>query len=396
MQRMIETPQQFKRDAYTWLAYGLLGYFAFFQISSGIVVPFLRSELGFSYTVGGLHVSALALGIIVYGLIGARLVLRFGRGRVLWLCSVGLNVGALVVVVGWHAALTVLGMFLVGLFGSAILVIVNASLADQHKHLKAYALTEANIAAAFTATTAPLLIGGMAALGLGWRVGLMLPLLVWLILILRVRPRVRVPDAVRPRKVNDIATTEQPLPRLYWVYLAALVFGVSAEWCVNAWSVVFLDDWVGLSSSAAATLYFVLLGAGAVARIGGSILTRRFPADYLLIVALILAGVGFTIFWLSPVLPLTLLGMVITGMGVANIYPMGLSATTNAAEAAIDLGSARISVGVGVAILVLPQALGALADVVGIFTAFGTTLIMLVLAIVVSVYAITQARLNAT
>lgn len=388
---MIETTPQFKRDPYTWLAYGLLGYFAYFQLSSGVVVPFLRNEQGFSYTVGGLHISALALGAIVFGLTGGYWFATFRRGTLLWGSSAGINLGVLALVTGWHPILTVSSMFILGVFGTALLVTVNATLSDKHQHLRAYALTESNIFAATTSAIGPLFIGGMAALGLGWRAGLLLPMLLWLWLVWRLRPTIHVPDSSTAKTLvtnSEFQEPEQRLSALFWAYWVALVLGVSAEWCVVAWSVVFLDDWVGLPSSTAATLYFVLLAAVPLARVAGSALTRRYAAERLMVGTLVLSGAGFLLFWLADVLALTLVGMVITGIGIANIYPMGLSAATGAAAHAIDLGSVRISLGAGLAIMVMPQILGSLADVVGIFAAFGATLGILVLAVGAALYAI--------
>jgi hypothetical protein len=45
----------FVRTRFTWLAYILLGYYAYLQASVGPLMPFLRSELHMSYTLEGLH-----------------------------------------------------------------------------------------------------------------------------------------------------------------------------------------------------------------------------------------------------------------------------------------------------------------------------------------------------
>lgn len=386
---MIETPQRFVRDTYTWLAYGLLGYFAFFQISLGVVIPFLRSELGFSYTVGGFHVSALALGSILCGAFSDRILRRFGRQRVLWASLTGLTLGAVVLAAGQSPFITVPGFAVIGLFGTTILVIVNATLSDKHQGLRAYALTESNIVAALVATASPLIVGGAAALGLGWRVGFLLPLLVWVYLLLsRVALRVVVPPSLVIDDEKETGSPTPPLSSVYWIYWVALVLGTSAEWSVNAWSVIFLDDWVGLPESTAASLFAVLLASGTMSRIVFSALTRRFDIERLLIGSLVLGCVGFTVFWLAETVPLTIFGMMLTGVGLANIYPLMITIITGVAPNATDLAVARASMGVGIAILVMPQLLGTLADIIGIFPAFGMTLLILLLALIVTIYAI--------
>jgi MFS family permease len=70
-------PVPFVRDRFTLLAYFMLGYFAYLQAALGPAVPFLRAELGLSYTIAGLHFSALAIGMILAGLTGAELAARW-------------------------------------------------------------------------------------------------------------------------------------------------------------------------------------------------------------------------------------------------------------------------------------------------------------------------------
>ena len=59
----------FSRDRLTWIAYGLLAWFAYLQAAPGLVVSQLRDEFGLSHTVGGLHVAAFAAGSVVAGLV---------------------------------------------------------------------------------------------------------------------------------------------------------------------------------------------------------------------------------------------------------------------------------------------------------------------------------------
>ncbi|NJL33581.1 MAG: hypothetical protein HC893_06600 [Chloroflexaceae bacterium] len=54
------TPLQ--RDGLTWLCYGMIAVFAFLQASLAAMLPWLRDELQMSYTLAGLHLSALAFG----------------------------------------------------------------------------------------------------------------------------------------------------------------------------------------------------------------------------------------------------------------------------------------------------------------------------------------------
>ena len=83
----------FARDLFTWLAYLMLGYYAYLQASLGPLMPFLSTELSLNYTISGLHFSAYALGMTLAGLSGERAAQRWGRRpyrhlQRLWDCHV--------------------------------------------------------------------------------------------------------------------------------------------------------------------------------------------------------------------------------------------------------------------------------------------------------------------
>ena len=75
---------RFVRDRFTWLAYLLLASFTLLQAILGPLMPFLRAELHLSYTLGGLHLSAFAAGMVLAGLTGDRLLSAVRRGLVFW------------------------------------------------------------------------------------------------------------------------------------------------------------------------------------------------------------------------------------------------------------------------------------------------------------------------
>src|SRR3712207_7055684 len=56
--------RRFVRYPLTWATYALVGYFAYLETVLGPLMPFLRAEHGFSYTVASLHFSAFALGAL--------------------------------------------------------------------------------------------------------------------------------------------------------------------------------------------------------------------------------------------------------------------------------------------------------------------------------------------
>ena len=111
----------FVRDRFTWLAYFMLAYYAYFMAILGPLMPFLRAELNLNYTLAGLHFSAFALGMVLAGVTGDRFARRWGRWPVFWGGGAGMAAGALCLVLGRQVAITVAGAFIMGWLGAFLL-----------------------------------------------------------------------------------------------------------------------------------------------------------------------------------------------------------------------------------------------------------------------------------
>src|SRR5436309_7808246 len=75
------------------LFYLLAALLSFVRSSLGPSMPFLREELGFSYTIAAYHFSAISIGVIIAGCTGDRLIPRIGRHRAVWLGFAGVACG---------------------------------------------------------------------------------------------------------------------------------------------------------------------------------------------------------------------------------------------------------------------------------------------------------------
>ncbi|MBC8076910.1 MAG: MFS transporter, partial [Chloroflexales bacterium] len=137
---------------------------------------------------------------------------------------------------------------------------------------------------------------------------------------------------------------------------------------------------VRLQPASAATAMGLFFGAVVLGRLAGSQLARRVADEALLWGSLAIALVGFPLFWLAPVAPLSLTGLFLTGLGVANLFPLTLAVAMNAAPGQSDAASARLTLGGGVAIFALPLLLGGLADRVGLVAAFAVVATLIVVA----------------
>jgi fucose permease len=378
------TPQErFVRHPLTWATYALVGYFAYLETVLGPLMPFLRAEHGFGYTVASLHFSAFALGAIPVGFFGDRVSGRWGRRAGLWGGGTGMAVGALLLAVSPVTPGTVLGAFLMGTFGGLLLITTQAVLADNYGEWSAVAITESNAAASACAILASLAVGVFTALGLGWRVALVLPVAALALLAARFRTE----PLGRARTHASGQASSSALPARFWVYFGVLFLGVSVEWCVAYWGADFLENGAGLRRSAAATALSIFFAAMLAGRLLGSRLARGMRGGVLLLATLCVALAGFPVFWLSAMPALNLLGLFVVGLGVGSVYPLAISVGVAAAPGRTDTAAARLGLAGGGAILTAPFVLGAFADRVGIERAYGIVVPLLLAAVVLTLLA---------
>ncbi len=371
-------PPPFVRDRLTWLHYLMMGYFAYFVISLSPILPFLRAEFQLTYALGGLHLSMLALGNVAVGFYGAYCIRRWGRRRILWVGSAGIAVGALLLSMAGHVALTLASAFLMGAVGTFVPVVVQASLSDHHGEHRAIALTESNVSVMVFAVVIPLIIGIGESTGIGWRGGLYLGALLWLILSVTFRNQ-PVPDAPPPD--NPATDTRPRLPLLFWAYWLVLYLSVAIEWCISLWGATFFIDYVGLEPALASSLMSLFFIGMVVGRTASSYAVRVYPITTLLLYAEGTALAGFLLLWLAPYAPLKMVGLFVAGLGVAGLFPLAVSAGIGVAPEQANTASARISMGAGVAMLSAPFFLGWLADQVQLFYAFGVVIVLVVVIV---------------
>ncbi len=374
--------RRFVRYPLTWATYALVGYFAYLETVLGPLMPFLRAEHGFSYTVASLHFSAFALGAMPVGFFGDRVTGRWGRRAGLWGGGAGMAAGALLLAASPLTAGTVLGAFLMGTFGGLLLITTQAVLADKYGDWSAVAITESNAAASACAILASLAVGGFTALGLGWRAALILPVAALALIAARFRN-----EPLGRASTQASGKASSPLPARFWVYFGVLFLGVSVEWCVAYWGADFLENGVGLRRSTAATALSVFFVAMLAGRLLGSRLAHRLPGGILLLVTFCVALAGFPVFWLSAMPELNLLGLFIVGLGVGSIYPLAISVGVATAPGRTDTAAARLGLAGGGAILTAPFVLGAFADRVGIERAYGIVVPLLLAAVVLTLLA---------
>jgi len=128
----------------------------------------------------------------------------------------------------------------------------------------------------------------------------------------------------------------------------------------------------------AAQAVSLFLAAMIVGRVAGSRLVQLFSARRVAVASVLIAGIGFLLFWATDTAILGLVGLFVTGLGVAGLYPLLLSLAIGVTSNDTVRASARTTLASGTAILALPLVLGRLADMVGIRPAYGIVGVLLI------------------
>lgn len=361
------TSGDFRRDRLTWVAYVMLAWFAYLQAAPGLVVVHLRAELGLSYSTGGLHVTAFAAGALVAGVSAARLEAAVGRRAVFWSAAAVMAAGAVGLTAGRAAPATVGAVLVMGLGGGLLLATVQAALADRHGERRAVALAEANVAASVSYLVLIGALSAAAALGAGWRLALLASLAVPAVTWWANR---RLPIDAPPPSPG----AHGRLPRAFWTAAVMLFLLVAAEWCIAAWGATFVEDALDVAPSVAVTLMGGYFGGVVVGRALGSGLARRHDPARLLAVALVVTAVGFAVLWPATGAAQALLGLALLGLGLGNLFPMGLAVTVALAPERAAQASGRAVGTTSFAVLLAPLTVGALADATSLRTALAVVL----------------------
>jgi MFS family permease len=366
---------EFRRDRLTWAAYVLLAWFAYLQAAPGLVVAHLRDELDLSYSAGGLHVAAFAAGSTVAGMVSARLEGALGRRPLLWSAVAVMGAGAIGLTAGRVAGVTVGSVLVMGFGGGLVLATIQAALADHHGEARTVALAEANVAASIAYVALIGLLSLTAALHAGWRVALLaslaVPVAVWW------RDRRLAIDAPPPSRVAPGG-----LPGVFWVAAGMLVCMVAAEWCITAWGATFVGQAADVSTDTAVALMAGYFGGVVAGRTIGSRLAHRHDPARLLALALVVTAVGFAVLWPATGPVPALVGLSLVGLGLGNLFPMGMSVVVALAPERAALASGRAVLMTSFAVLLAPLTVGTLADATSLTAALGIVPVMLALAAV--------------
>lgn len=351
------------RTRLTWYGYLLAGFFQFILNIQANIIPFLRDELALSYRVVGLHLSAIAVGMMISGLVTAPILARLGRRRTFMLAVLGAILGMALLGIAPNAGASIASCAVIGLTGAMLPGVVAGLLAQLHPADRDQAFAECGAMVYAFGIVATLSAGAAVAAGIGWRGALALGAALGIGMVVAFG-RGPIPEAtIRP------TGRAGRMPRATWAHLATMGLGVAAEMSTILWCPTYLENVVGFSRAGAAAATAAFSAAMVVGRVGGSILVRRLAPSTLYPALLALILPGFALYWGVATPLASVAGLFVMGLAVSMLYPLSIGFAMGAAGPSADAAGVRSGLFAGTALLTSPFALGGLADSVGLYLA---------------------------
>ncbi|WP_269532318.1 MFS transporter [Chitinimonas sp. BJYL2] len=262
------------------------------------------------------------LGAVLSFPLAAWLLAHYGARRAALYAGLGLLFGLplLGVLPNWW--LLFAGVFVLGAASSCFDVAINAIGAEQEREAGRSIMSMLH--AWFCVGTFSGALVGSAAAGLGlsplWHFLLVaFVLLLMLICAYRILPC----DAPDP----DAGKKHFALPHGALIWLGLIAFlGAISEGSLTDWISLYLTDHLHASEAGAPLGYAAFAGAMLVARLVGDRLKDRFGARRLVAGSSLLAAVGLGVAIAAPSFGVAVIGFVLTGLGVAAVFPCLFSA----------------------------------------------------------------------
>jgi len=345
----------YRRDTFTWSAFGALFAFGYLNAVLGPALPYLRSAEGISYLVGALHQVAFAIGVGIAGTLSTRDRLPLGRRAVI---VTGLSVGglaALAVGYGGSVPVTIIGASLMGLFATLALIRLWAALADAHGSGRAVAMSEGEVAVSLAGIATPLLLVALAASAATWRPAFAIGTLTAAVAVAGVL-RTKIPPS-QPR-ARPPARRTRLQPTLLIVFAV-----VGLEFALSFWLASYLDDQVGLPRDTAVALVSVLYAANLAGRLLTSRLARAHAPERVLFAALACVVVGLPFLLAATSAAVAVAGIVVVGTGIGALFPITSSLHVQVSGHSADSALGETLTIAALGQIVAPLLVGVLAQV---------------------------------
>jgi fucose permease len=355
--------RQYRRDGFTWAAFGMLGGFGFLNALLGPALPYLRAAEHISYVAGSLHQAAFAVGGGLAGLAAARARTQPGRGTVIRAGLITAALAGLGIGYGRGPAVTVTAAFVTSLLGTSALIRIWAALSDRHGDQRSVALIEGEAGVSLGGVIAPLLVGGLAASSLSWRFAFVAGA-VLVAGTVGASLAARIPAAVpimAPGAGSAPGRRDRPAATLVMVFAV-----VALEFSVSFWLASYLSDAVRLPRSLAAAMVAGLYAASLAGRLAASRLARSSTPQRVLALSLGLTLAGTPVLLTATSALTAAAGIAVTGAGLGATFPLASSLHIAASSRPADGALGQILTAGAAGQILGPLAVAVIAQAAGL------------------------------
>lgn len=356
----------FHRDRFFWIIATQTAIVNFYLGGFGPAQSLLRADQGTSLTTAGLHGTAMGIAAILAGYANPHIAHRFGRTRASWIGLAIFSTGLIIFVISPPVGLTLLATLITGFGVSIVINSMLTSMSHQYGKAAEVAIPQANGISSIGFVLGTALIGTIAiAFPKFWRLGLLLAIPVVIILFLVGRSKddtEHIPDEAGPQNGK--------LSRTFWISWLGFVACISSEFATSFWAAALLKDRIG-TTAAISTVAIVAFGSGmGIGRWYGGLLLQRFALDTQLLIGIGVQFVGFTSFWFSHNMFISLASLLTIGLGISMQFALASIRLISFSNGRPDLAIGRSSLAAGLAIAAAPFMLGVLGDTFGISRAY--------------------------
>lgn len=376
-------PAKLKRDSFFWTIALQTLVVNFFLGGFGPAQPLLQDDQGTSGTIAGLHGTAMGIASIFAGLTLPWIAHRLGRSNAGWTGLVIFSGGLIALATVQPVQLTILASFITGYGCSLVINSFVVSLNGHYGAMAPLAVAQANGVASVGYVFGTFTIGTIARTAPDfWRFGLMviLPVALYLFFFRREKKaEAHVPTEDGPQSGK--------LSLAFWITWIGFVATISTEFATAFWAAALVQERTD-ASDAISVIAIMALGTGmGIGRFFGGRIMHKLSLDHQLLTILGLQLFGFFGLWFSHTLAISLLMLLISGLGISMQFALTSLRLISHSDNRPELAIGKSSVAAGIAIGAAPFLLGVLSDKFDISRAYlmVPALIAIAIAIVILV-----------
>nr|WP_319490074.1 MFS transporter [uncultured Caproiciproducens sp.] len=343
------------------LCFATMTISGFYATSSSLVMPFLRTEYGFSYNMGGMLLSALSVGNLLASFFAGILPAFVGRKASAMLLSVNSAIGYVLTALTANPVYLLLAFFLIGISKGAVYNISNIVISEESSN-RTKGLNLLHASFAIGSLLCPFVVAACSKGPLGWRTSCYgIAAVAFCLQLMYLKSDLGGKPPAKEHVNTDWGFLHN---KGFWVSTGIIFFEISTEVSVTGWLVTYFTD-SGLMSLTMAQLMLsltwglMMIGRLTIAYLPAKLGRKKLIAWMSVAVALFFA---LMLFCKRPVLIIVFLCLF--ALSIAGIQPTALANLDQKYTAPAAL-SVLLSLGSAGGII-MPAITGAVAQTTGI------------------------------